>query len=264
MVRSLPALAMLPVLTVGSAAGLAGTSRTSPRVALPQAFSVRVAPTWVSPSAVVLIQVEQPSTFDPQHPQGVHYSIVAEATVRPTSTSVAVPDSALLSSIAHKTQGRLNFIAETLNEATNAVAVQNFTTTLAGAPVVRLSAPATYMSHPSGSLVAKVKNVAQQFAAQQSAAASSTTQPTGDSPASGGGSGSCPGRPGASDLHPSTHRRRVPRTRHRGPVVGRAQPAFRLPAPVTSGGENLRGIIFPRIEANTSRPRTARSPEHQK
>lgn len=139
MVRSLPALAMLPVLTVGSAAGLAGTSRTSPRVALPQAFSVRVAPTWVSPSAVVLIQVEQPSTFDPQHPQGVHYSIVAEATVRPTSTSVAVPDSALLSSIAHKTQGRLNFIAETLNEATNAVAVQNFTTTLAGAPVVRLS-----------------------------------------------------------------------------------------------------------------------------
>ena len=130
---------MLPVLTVGSAARLAGTSRTSPRVALRQAFSVRVAPTWVSPSAVVLIQVEQPSTFDPQHPQGVHYSIVAEATVRPTSTSVAVPDSALLSSIAHKTQGRLNFIAETLNEATNAVAVQNFTTTLAGAPVVRLS-----------------------------------------------------------------------------------------------------------------------------
>jgi len=45
-----------------------------------------------------------------------------------------------------------------------------------------------------------------------------------------GGRGSCPSRPGASDLHPGAHRRRLPRARHRGPVVGRAQLAFRLPA----------------------------------
>jgi len=57
------------------------------------------------------------------------------------------------------------------------------------------------------------------------------------------------GRLGASDLHPGAHRRPLPRTRHPHPMVGRAQPAVRVPAALIPRGGDCRGTFLPRIEA---------------